>query len=103
MDSDKILVMSDGKVAEFDSPYALLRKPDGIFKSMVEATGPISKVLKEIAFNAERGKRQSFLHIPLLDTADTDTSYDTSDENPLDVYTFAEWIRGHSAQFWSIE
>ena len=36
MDSDRVLVLDDGYVAEFDSPQALLQKPDGIFKAMVE-------------------------------------------------------------------
>jgi ATP-binding cassette, subfamily C (CFTR/MRP), member 4 len=39
MDSDKILVMNFGKVAEFDSPLKLLNNSDGIFSSMVKATG----------------------------------------------------------------
>lgn len=36
MDSDRVLVLDDGRVAEFDSPSALLSKTDGIFKSMVD-------------------------------------------------------------------
>jgi ABC-type multidrug transport system fused ATPase/permease subunit len=36
MDSDRVLVLDDGRVAEFDSPSALLAKSEGIFKSMVE-------------------------------------------------------------------
>ena len=36
MDSDRVLVLDDGYVAEFDSPQALLEKPDGIFKAMVD-------------------------------------------------------------------
>ena len=36
MDYDKILVMSDGKVAQYDSPQNLLRDPDGIFYSMAK-------------------------------------------------------------------
>lgn len=39
MDSDKILVMNFGKVAEYDSPENLMKINDGIFKSMVNATG----------------------------------------------------------------
>lgn len=35
MDSDKILVMSDGHVAEFDSPQNLLAKEDSLFASIV--------------------------------------------------------------------
>jgi ATP-binding cassette subfamily C (CFTR/MRP) protein 1 len=35
MDSDKILVLDAGEVAEYDSPSALLRMRDGIFRSLV--------------------------------------------------------------------
>ncbi|ETM45514.1 hypothetical protein L914_09461 [Phytophthora nicotianae] len=37
LDSDRILVMEKGSVAEFGSPTELQRKPDGIFKSLVDA------------------------------------------------------------------
>jgi ATP-binding cassette subfamily C (CFTR/MRP) protein 1 len=36
LDSDRILVLDDGHVAEFDTPSALLAKKEGIFKAMVE-------------------------------------------------------------------
>eukprot|EP00977_Amphora_coffeiformis_P000393 scaffold108_cov162-Amphora_coffeaeformis.AAC.4 len=36
MDSDRVLVLNDGHVAEYDSPQALLKKPDGLFRAMVE-------------------------------------------------------------------
>jgi ABC-type multidrug transport system fused ATPase/permease subunit len=35
MDSDKILVMDDGIVAEFDSPTVLLSNPDSIFSQIL--------------------------------------------------------------------
>jgi ABC-type multidrug transport system fused ATPase/permease subunit len=35
MDSDKILVMDAGRVAEFGEPQQLLQNPDGIFYSLV--------------------------------------------------------------------
>ncbi|GMF43781.1 unnamed protein product [Phytophthora fragariaefolia] len=37
LDSDRILVMEKGSVAEFGPPAELQRKPDGIFKSLVDA------------------------------------------------------------------
>ena len=37
MDSDRILVLDQGTVAEFDSASNLLAVEDGIFKGMVEA------------------------------------------------------------------
>ena len=36
MDSDRILVLDDGRIAEYDSPSRLLEKDKGIFKAMVE-------------------------------------------------------------------
>lgn len=36
LDSDRVLVLDDGRIAEFDTPQNLRNKPDGIFKSMVE-------------------------------------------------------------------
>ena len=37
MDSDRVLVLDDGKVLEYDTPAALLEKPYGAFKGMVDA------------------------------------------------------------------
>ena len=34
MDSDRVLVLSKGKVAEFDTPQRLLANPNGVFYSM---------------------------------------------------------------------
>jgi ATP-binding cassette, subfamily C (CFTR/MRP), member 1 len=36
MDSDYILVMDDGRAAEFDAPSKLLAKQDGLFKKLVD-------------------------------------------------------------------
>jgi ABC-type multidrug transport system fused ATPase/permease subunit len=36
MDSDRVLVLDDGRIAEFDTPGTLLKMKDGIFKGMVE-------------------------------------------------------------------
>ncbi|KAJ3121077.1 Multidrug resistance-associated protein 1, partial [Physocladia obscura] len=47
---DKVLVLENGKVAEFDSPYVLLGKENSIFKEMVNATGVANAaVITEIA------------------------------------------------------
>ncbi|XP_049887665.1 ATP-binding cassette sub-family C member 4-like [Pectinophora gossypiella] len=52
MDSDRVLVMDKGEVAEFDHPYLLLSNPNSIFTFMVNETGPnMSKVLIEMAKN----------------------------------------------------
>ena len=36
MDSDRVLVLDDGRIAEFDSPKALLSKDSGLFRAMVD-------------------------------------------------------------------
>lgn len=51
IDMDRIMVLSDGKLVEFDTPQALLSNPDGVFTKMVEATGDASATfLKGIVF-----------------------------------------------------
>ncbi len=42
MDSDRVLVLDDGRVAEFDSPSTLLSR-DGIFASMVKKSSDAHK------------------------------------------------------------
>jgi len=37
MESDRILVLSQGELVEFDTPTELLKDPDSIFKSYVES------------------------------------------------------------------
>lgn len=50
MDSDKILVMSAGQVEEFDHPYNLLQKEEGILKKLVNDTGKnTARTLENIA------------------------------------------------------
>ena len=36
LDSNRVLVLDDGRIAEFDSPEKLLKIPNGIFKGMVD-------------------------------------------------------------------
>ncbi|KAF2173356.1 hypothetical protein M409DRAFT_15641 [Zasmidium cellare ATCC 36951] len=38
-DFDRILVMSNGQVVEFDTPHALAGMPNGVFRSMMESSG----------------------------------------------------------------
>ncbi|OCF43197.1 metal resistance protein ycf1 [Kwoniella heveanensis CBS 569] len=39
MDSDRVLVMSEGRVAEYDTPSALLENQDSVFASLVKEAG----------------------------------------------------------------
>jgi len=39
MDSDRIMVIHEGKIVEFDAPSCLLQTKDGFFKKLVEQTG----------------------------------------------------------------
>lgn len=58
MDSDRVLVMDAGSAKEYDIPHKLLKNPNGIFRSMVEATGPQeSDQLKKVA--AQKSKEMS--------------------------------------------
>ena len=43
MDSDRILVLDDGKVMEFDSPGKLLENSDGYLFQLVNQTGHRTK------------------------------------------------------------
>ena len=52
MDSDKILVMDQGHLVEYDHPYVLLQRK-GYFYNMVQQTGTtMAYSLSEIAKNA---------------------------------------------------
>ena len=43
MGSDRILVLDDGKIVEFDSPQNLLKNCDGYLSQLVDQTGTCSK------------------------------------------------------------
>lgn len=50
MDSDRVLVMDAGCIAEFHHPYLLLQNSNGVFSKMVSETGKgTSEHLKMIA------------------------------------------------------
>ena len=52
-DFDKILVMGDGKVVEYDTPAALMRMEGGAFRSMVEESGE-RETLEELVFASKK-------------------------------------------------
>lgn len=54
-DFDRILVLSDGRVAEFGSPRELWEKEGGVFRDMCESSGEKEK-LKKTIFGEERNE-----------------------------------------------
>lgn len=61
MDSDRVLVMDAGRVAEYGHPYELLQNKDGNLKGLVDQTGvTTANLLLEIA------KEVLFLYIKLI-------------------------------------
>nr|AHK05652.1 ATP-binding cassette transporter sub-family C member 4 [Tigriopus japonicus] len=64
MDSDRILVMSDGKVAEFNTPYELLQDPRSVLSELVANVSLASQLkLRRIA-------REAFVRQKNLDLAE---------------------------------
>ncbi|WVQ63190.1 uncharacterized protein L199_001341 [Kwoniella botswanensis] len=57
IDYDRLLVLSDGKVAEFDTPINLLRKDDSLFKSLCEKSGKYKELYKA-AEKKEKGEEE---------------------------------------------
>ncbi|CEH17074.1 Multidrug resistance-associated protein/mitoxantrone resistance protein, ABC superfamily [Ceraceosorus bombacis] len=53
---DRILVMDAGRVAEYDTPAALLSKTDGLFKSLCEKSGDYRQ-LRQVAEEAAEARR----------------------------------------------
>jgi ABC-type multidrug transport system ATPase subunit len=49
IDSDKVLVMEKGELAEYDHPHVLLQNPDGIFYSLVHNDKEKAASLEKIA------------------------------------------------------
>ena len=50
MDSDRIMVLSAGRIREFDVPHLLLLNDRGLLTRMVEQTGPAESLrLRRIA------------------------------------------------------
>ncbi|CAG8440521.1 10797_t:CDS:10 [Scutellospora calospora] len=45
-DYDRVMVMDAGNVVEFDAPYLLLQKPDGIFRGMCENSGEFAELME---------------------------------------------------------
>jgi ABC-type multidrug transport system fused ATPase/permease subunit len=50
----RVIVLDNGRIAEFDSPKQLLSNPDGLFYSMVAETGPANMALLISQANAKQ-------------------------------------------------
>jgi ABC-type multidrug transport system fused ATPase/permease subunit len=57
MDYDNVLVLDNGRVAEFGPPRKLLENPEGVFTCLVEATGPEAAELRAIAIASGKTER----------------------------------------------
>jgi ABC-type multidrug transport system fused ATPase/permease subunit len=57
MDCDRVMVMSYGKILEFENPHLMIQKGDGQFAEMVEQTGDYAKILKDMAAKAYNEKK----------------------------------------------
>jgi ABC-type multidrug transport system fused ATPase/permease subunit len=56
IDYDRILVLDRGSVAEFDTPWQLLKREDGLFRGMCEMSGDFENLMYE-AEEAEMAKK----------------------------------------------
>jgi ABC-type multidrug transport system fused ATPase/permease subunit len=54
MDSDRILVLDDGKVAEFDRPAVLATDPSSRLYGLIQATGPENAALLTAVAKGEK-------------------------------------------------
>ena len=48
IDSDLIIVLQDGRLEQFGKPSDLIDDHEGVFRSMVEATGQADQLIEEI-------------------------------------------------------
>ena len=57
IDYDRLLVLSDGKVAEFDTPINLLRKDGSLFKNLCEKSGQYRELYRSAERKQQEGKQ----------------------------------------------
>lgn len=77
IDYDKVLVLDNGVVKEFDSPHNLLSNPTSAFSSMIDETGASNAVLlRRLAKDAQEGK---------FDIADLDRLVAQDPEDPTNI------------------
>ncbi|KAF0546388.1 P-loop containing nucleoside triphosphate hydrolase protein [Gigaspora margarita] len=70
---DQILVLDEGRVAEFDTPYNLIKNPDSTFRYLCEQTGEMEVLMETMRLNHQE--------------EDDDGDYDDTDEVETEVET----------------
>ncbi len=62
IDYDRIMVLDQGRLVQFDSPYELIKQRSGIFYELYSSLNPDTKVeLKRMALKAYAEKQQTQL------------------------------------------
>lgn len=85
MDSDKVLVLDAGQIIEFDDPLTLINKENGMFNSMVKATGKeMSENLRTMAKLAQESRASNYQRAKSLFTVTLKQLLDKS-EKPMDI------------------
>ncbi|KAL4220738.1 Multidrug resistance-associated protein 4 [Mactra antiquata] len=81
MDSDRVLVLDEGSVMEFEAPYLLLQKEEGMFRKLVEQTGKAETTdLLEIA-------KTAYTKSTCKDIAENNESDDDDDDGDGRTYS----------------
>jgi len=57
IDYDRLIVLDKGKIAEFDTPWQLIQKEDGIFRTMCLKSGSFSELEAAAKAKAERDQQ----------------------------------------------
>lgn len=57
IDYDRLIVLDDGRIAEFDTPWNLIQKEGGIFRGMCQKSGTFSELEQAAKEQAERHGR----------------------------------------------
>ena len=54
IDYDRLIVLDQGRIAEFDTPYNLIKKDGGVFRNMCLKSGSFSE-LEDVARRSAEG------------------------------------------------
>ncbi|KAF9566632.1 hypothetical protein EC968_003681 [Mortierella alpina] len=98
IDYTKILVLDHGEVKEFDTPANLLSRPDSLFSSMVDETGPVNAtLLRSLAQAAAAGNTLAVEQVLAATTSDTTIAARDSEElDELELEAGEKDVKGYS-------